>query len=957
MEPHLTDPIDLHHQCVARLTEHMGLSLAGRPLVNALHDFLASHTPAQGACKLAALLAGVNEDYHASDEIAQTLRERQASSLRDMRSINERLYQQLLASSRAVLSLRDTANRLLREAGMDVVEGEREDLDDLVKLMARLVQERVESQRELNRAQVGLAQQKFALDQHAIVSMTDLEGRIFYANKKFEEISGYAYEELIGQTHSLLNSGFHPPAFFSHMWKTILGGEVWRGEVCNRARDGRLYWVNATIVPLRDDSDKVTQFIAIRTDITSRKEMEAELNAQLHLTREILEAIPLAIYFKDEQGRYQGFNRAFAKLLNISREDWLGRSVFDLLPEDLARFHAEKDALLLREGGSQFYESPLLRHDGFQSEVAYHKAALTRPDGSVRGLVGTIIDISDRRRWELEMMQARLQAEAANRAKSEFLANMSHEIRTPMNGIIGMTDLTLGTALNPEQQTYLQAVKSSADALLTIINDILDFSKIEAGKLTIDPFALDVKTLMREVVRLFEPVAASKGIGLVLELPSLAVPPLSADGGRIRQILNNLLGNAIKFTDTGQVTVRLLVCTQEGSHWALAFEIQDTGIGIAKEKLGLIFEAFTQEDASTTRRFGGTGLGLTISNRLAHLMGGQITVDSRPGEGSCFALHLVLPEATGPLPGVLCETPNLQPEEACSLSILVAEDNRVNQMLMGRLLDKWGHKPTLVENGLEAIKAWESTHFDLILMDIQMPKMGGLEATREIRQRETKAGERLPIPIVALTAAAMEVDRQAGLAAGLDAYVTKPVNQSELKGVLAGFPVRVPTQIHTPDSAESLAVDTALPDTEGGTCETTESSSDPQGAYGGTLHPSHPALKEIADFPHSDTLRALDPMIIDIIGEVFLESWPEDWRALELAFESRDAQAASRVAHAIKGSVGNLGEMPAYHLAREIEHKTREGQLPYLQKDLLGHALNALDAALRAHLAAGEASS
>ena len=340
------------------------------------------------------------------------------------------------------------------------------------------------AERELGRR--ALNNQKFALDQHAIVSITDLQGVITYANGKFCEISGYSQAELLGVNHRIVNSGTHAPEVFQQMWQTIGQGQVWRGEICNRSKHGALYWVDATIVPLLGGDGLPEQFIAIRTDITERKSFEAKLAEQLQFVEVLLEATPTAIYLKDMQGRYLRFNQAFEAVFGISRADWIGKTVFELVPGEGAMMDA-KDQELFLTGAPQTYEASF--HNRTTGEVRaglYWKAPLTDSQGRRTGLVGTILDITEKNRFEQALREAKRAAEAANQAKSNFLANMSHEIRTPMNGVIGMTDLALDTDLSAQQREYLGIVKNSAQSLMVILNDILDFSKIEAGKLQME---------------------------------------------------------------------------------------------------------------------------------------------------------------------------------------------------------------------------------------------------------------------------------------------------------------------------------------------------------------------------------------------------------------------------------------------------------------------------------------
>ncbi len=587
----------------------------------------------------------------------------------------------------------------------------------------------------------------------------------------------------------------------SSLQKTVAtGADQWSAEYRVRRSDGSYACVLDRGYVIYDHSGAPWRMIGAAMDITAQKRAEEDLARERNLLRTLIDTIPDLISVKDSEGRLLLVNQAVSGLLGTpSPEALLGKTDFDCYPEQVAQAFRADDQKVMDSGEALINrEESNADSQGNVKWVLTTKVPLRDSEHNIMGLMSVSRDITGRKLAEKEIEKARDAAEAANRAKSEFLANMSHEIRTPLNGILGMTELSLGTALDAEQREYLQAVKSSADSLLGVINDILDFSKIEAGKLELNLVDFDLRAHVREVIRLMAVPAQFKGLNLESDMAAEVPRYIEGDPTRLRQVLVNLLGNAVKFTDQGEVALEVFKEAEEHDVLTLHFVVRDTGIGIAKSKQRAIFEAFAQVDGSTTRRFGGTGLGLTISLRLARMMGGQIWVESEEGRGSRFHFtarvkRLTAPDRIPEQQHVDAAAPAPQGDgDGSSVGgrrpgcrILLAEDNNVSRVFIVRVLEKRGHKVVAAASGHEVLEAFSREPFDLVLMDVQMPGMDGLEATAAIRELEKGSGEH--IPIVALTAHALKGSSERCRAAGMDAYLSKPVEIERLLQTVDAF--------------------------------------------------------------------------------------------------------------------------------------------------------------------------
>ncbi|WP_430460621.1 ATP-binding protein [Thalassolituus sp. LLYu03] len=516
-------------------------------------------------------------------------------------------------------------------------------------------------------------------------------------------------------------------------------------------------------------------------DISKRHYMEQELRSEQQRVNAYFNAMQTLLVICDITGRIQRVNQPVISLLHMDSKQLTGQPLEFLLPRSaIDRLHSDWERLLNTHDDHVATDFPLLAATGRESIISWRMTRLEATAQEPGAVLLAGLDLTElvANQRALETANVRIretleQAEQANRSKSVFLANMSHEIRTPMNGILGAAELLLDSSMNDDQRHYLNIIHSSSHVLLDIINDILDLSKIESGKLEVEHISFDLNELLTNVYQLFNEPVRRKGLSLIYYYDGSLPAFWLGDPKRVRQIITNLLSNALKFTEKGRIELRVTGEQSDDRSYRLQLAVRDSGIGIPQEKQDQIFEAFRQADSSTSRRYGGTGLGLTISRRLAQAMGGDIEVTSTLGEGSAFTLMLPLHEGTH----VVSATRTTSRAPQLSGKVLLAEDNLVNQKITVRMLERLGLKVTTVADGEQAITAVIGGDFDLILMDVNMPVMDGITATERIRDLSSS---KRSIPIIALTANAMLEDRQQCLAAGMNGFISKPLRMEEL---------------------------------------------------------------------------------------------------------------------------------------------------------------------------------
>ncbi|WP_207682014.1 PAS domain S-box protein [Desulfonema magnum] len=803
--------------------------------------------------------------------------------------------------------------------------------------------ERVHAEEEIKKSH-SLLRATIESTAEAIV-VIDRDKNLFTFNRKFIEMWGLSEEwaEIPEprERFRLVTEQVKDPRIFAGRIRELLDDLDTDAYDTFEMKDGRIIECHAR--PFRI-GDKTAGRLYAYLDVTERKIAEKSMRESEAKLRAIFDNVVVGIAIIDLQGQYFYINDKWADMLGYAKE-----KIYQFKYTDVTYIEdVEKSKNLLQKlikGKIRQYEveKRYVRKDGSVFWVNFSVSPIYDIHGNIESVIGIVIDIDGRKQAETELLRAKETAEAATLSKSEFLANMSHEIRTPMNAIIGMTGLLLRTKLTSEQREYAETARSSSDILLSLISDILDFSKIEAGKTELEILDFNITDIISDIINILAIKANEKGIGLTSHIDGDIYPFLRGDPVRLRQILLNLTNNAIKFTQKGEVRIHVSVEKSGDVHSMLRFAVTDTGLGIPKDRVNRLFKSFSQVDASTTRRYGGTGLGLAISKQLAEMMGGEIGVESQEGKGSTFWFTAIFGYSEVETRNLKLETRNLKLETrdlkletrnlkletrnsevetrnseadnqvssfkfqvSTNIRILLVEDNRLNQKVALAMMKKLGLSADLASNGTEAIKAIRTTSYDLVLMDIQMPEMDGIEATKKIRNSELEARN---IPIIAMTANVMKGDRERCLEAGMNDYISKPIDPDELLSAvekqLSGMHSHFSAIISKPSAGSEQLSEKDQVATENSQFADSEC------------------------FNKEELLNRMggDETLCKKFSKMFVQRMPVEIEELKAVLDKNDPELVTLQAHNIKGMCSNISAYALRDIAYEMELAGKKGDL------------------------------
>jgi len=708
-----------------------------------------------------------------------------------------------------------------------------------------------------------------------IIYRLDIKGKVTFVNPMTKIISGFTDEEIINQDFSCF---IHPDdqekafnfyqqqvsskedsTYFEYRIKTKYGDEIWLGQ------NVQLVYKNGTI----------TGFIAIARNITTRKKLEKSIIRSEEKYRGIIENLEFGILEVDTKGIITKAHASFSTLTGYTQTELIGKDPYEFLHPDSHQIMIQQEKNRKKQK-ADVYEVQIQKKNGDYIWVIVSGAPFYDIDGTQIGSVGIHLDMSERKKMEDDLKEANQKILASSKSKELFLAKVSHEIRTPLNAVIGLADLLLKTELDKKQKNYSFNINKSANNLLLLVNDVLDLTKIDKDKLKINNQHFVLSNFIENIRATLDYLALQKNLYLHINIDNELKNNYILDELRLTQILINLANNAIKFTKTGTVTISLKLVSKKKKNHLVEISVQDTGKGIAADKLEKIFEEFTQESSNIFNTYGGTGLGLTISKKLVELLGGQLNVTSEQGKGTTFFFTIPFKITKKKKKSERISTAN-PIKDWSNVRILIAEDNLINQLVITETLSSWNAQYKTVENGLEAIEALKEDKFDIVLMDMQMPVMDGIDASKEIRQTL-----QFNIPIIAFTANAMKTDIQKCLNVGMNDFITKPFKQKELKRKIESLLLSKTTkEVSTP----LLSID---------------------------------KLEELA--------KGNNVFIVKML-KIFIETSKEQ---IEILQNSTDSEVIRKIAHKIKPSIDYLATEEMQQLVRKIENKKFEDNLKLL---------------------------
>ncbi|MBF0301696.1 MAG: PAS domain S-box protein, partial [Desulfamplus sp.] len=810
------------------------------------------------------------------------------------------------------------------------------------------IQEDISKQKH-NELQLRILQQ--AVDKSPVsVVVTDAEGNISYVNPYFTAQTGYTYKEVVGKSPRILNSGYHTSEFYESLWKTISNGNIWKGELCNIKKNGEKIWEQAIITPIVNNDknsqckgSRIEHYVAVKLDITDARKSEQAIRDSEYKFKSIITSMEQGFWMVDNNWKTMEVNPAICSILGIYEKDIIGRSIYDFMDDE----YQQKIKSYIRTwspNSKSSFEMVLIRQDNGHVHCLISPTPLFDQQKRQIGAFAVITDFTKRKEMEQQLIEAKESAEKASRIKSDFVANMSHEIRTPMNSILGFLELVLEEELSLSQRKKISIAHSSANALLTLLNDILDFSKIEQKRMTTEVKSFDLRKLVKTRLELLTIKAAQKGLELHYEFSSDIAERYLGDPMRIGQVIVNIVGNAIKFTTHGKVEIKVEKYTPEKD--TILFSISDTGIGILPEHKKSVFKPFTQADPSTTRRFGGTGLGTAISKELVEMMGGSIWFESRKEGGTVFYFTIRMLQAPGLEEEKDDKKMNYE-NTSPGFNILVADDLQENVLLTKLFLQRKSHRVTGVNNGLEAVNEFKKGKFDVILMDVHMPEMDGIEATLKIREIEHGTGR--ATPIIAVTASVMNEEKDIYERAGMNAVIGKPISFKELNALILSI-VKTDQQTtifskeNNPSEASIYPEKNRL--VEGKTDIYDKVGFDDEKTG---IDKENSILTEFSSSPEINTSIDIKKAVenwsnLSVFGDILSRFYNENKdisQKIEFLIKENNISEIHRITHAIKGLSGNLSLLAIFSIFTKMDRASVDKDLniinsllPELKKEI-----------------------